>query len=213
MFEGALHRFSGKAVEKRVADTQTHQQLAPRVLSHSSITGRSTVRGVIINVLQQSGEDARCPKPEGIFTVIFPLFTCMCFLVFSIGLLASFSAASSEKSRHGQTHPHAHKVSHSSHTHTHRQIFTLDQAHAYICSHTRLFSRVCGGVSVWLITVCSPPQMPAQDQETTVRLLTSSSSSAPTQHVLLINVFLLLTHCRPPPKLFPTKSQINRRVM
>lgn len=60
----------------------------------------------------------------------------------------------------------AHNVSDSSRTfskHSYWPRHTLTYADAH--SHP---ANVCGSVSLRLITVCSPPQMPAQDQETTV---------------------------------------------
>lgn len=47
VFEGALHRFSGKAVKKH---SLTHKYICNSAPSHSCTTERSTVGGVFINV-------------------------------------------------------------------------------------------------------------------------------------------------------------------
>lgn len=115
------------------------------------------------------------------------LFFLQAFLLLSFTFCTTFR----KNLCRGQTHPPAHKASDSSHRCSYWPTRTLKYADTH--SHS---TNVCGSVSLWLITVCSPPQMPAQDQETMVRLLTSSFSSALTPHALLFNVFLC-THCLP----------------
>lgn len=89
---------------------------------------RSTVGGVIFNVLPQNGADTRCSAPRGVLAgVSSPLS----FLSQLHSLQPSL-----EKSRRGQTHPRARKVS----PRTQKQILTSAQTNTYICRHARLFS-------------------------------------------------------------------------
>lgn len=111
-----------------VADTQNTSRSGNGAPSRRPARDRSTVRGVIFNVLPQNGADTWCSEPRDVLTVVS-------------SLLSFFSQLHSlqpplEKSRRGQTHPRARKVS----PRTQKQILTSAQTNTYICRHARLFS-------------------------------------------------------------------------
>lgn len=106
----------GVETERPPADPQTPPQK------------RSTVGGVIFNVLLQNGADTRRSEPRGVLAGVSSLLS---FLSQLHSLQPSL-----EKSRRGQTHPRARKVS----PRTQKQILTSAQTNTYICRHARLFS-------------------------------------------------------------------------
>lgn len=103
---------------------------------------------------------------------------------FQILLSPSLSAASLEESRLAQKDQQDNRVL-LTHTCTHTLVFTLAQTHTYICRDTLIQLNVCVCEPLVNNRICPPPQMPAQDQETMVRLLTVFSSLFQTPFVLL----------------------------
>lgn len=193
MFEGSFAQIRRESQGEGVADTQTHQQLETECLPTAPPR-----KGPQLEVLSSlcccrmwKMHDAQSLGASSLsFPFCFP--ACIFNPTLGIAFRSVFRGVSSQS-----THPRAHRASYSSaliNRYRPRHTLAYADAHAYSAN-------VCASsASLWLITVCSPPQMLAQDQETTVRLLTSSSSSSvPTPHVLLFNVFLCF-HCLPPLK-------------
>lgn len=173
VFERALQRFRGKAMEKKRRESLTHKyinnwkQTAFPQLCHGKVhSWRCYHQGAAV-------EWERCmmPRALGASSLSSP-FIILVFMHFFFNLTLSitfFREISLLASRPRST----------LFTHTlisrcscwPRHSLTYADPHAYSAN-------VSGSVSLWLITVCSPPQMPAQDQETTVRLFTSFLSNS-----------------------------------
>lgn len=175
VFEGALHRFSGKATEKESL-TRKHnvnwkhsaipQPYQGKVHSWRRYHQCAAVEWGRCMMLKASGH------PHYHRLSVHPSF-------FNPTLRIAFCIIFREISSRSNTPTSTQSILPFTHIHSHADIHIGLDNTPTLCRRTRLFSE-CLRLCEPLVNncVCSPLQMPAQDQETMVRLLTTSSSSS-----------------------------------